>query len=578
VGKGARLHRQQQGRPSSSAASRRPLPNTNQRESLRANAEASLIRLIQKNPPGKISLAGAFALGYAALGMAQREKSEPEWFHELDPLDTMFLGTAWPHTFRHGYEFANVRTAWLRLLRGTSYWQGIERFVREILAASEEHDLPVDDRELMLLLAERLEAIGLDQRKLPRNLLADQALTSARVVYGPAYDTELPNPPPDAAERVASVWAAAKSGLLDNATAADAVQLGLHLMAASRPGIRSETTVLLPALYVGLVASKYQDISKVGERSVAWALGLSADSPLVSVTDVLLVASQRELDPDTTLRHIFGLPAFTEPVRTEDRLWHSWPGRALIDLAFELGHPQVITREGKAIQLGRGAAAIFEAQLRRFEQKFGRPPRPGDSIFFDSNADQPQPVPEADLETETISMLEAVGISKAWIYAYQCTGGLLPRLDGTFVSERDRAEWDEAVDEYMETHEREDDADHEAETQKLQGAFVITTLQMAADDPEYGAALATQVAAVDMLSNNDVVLLKQYLRAWASELTGALRSERMIFSATCENARVWADADLPNRVQDAAKASADDLVADDVLLAVAVAVIKERVA
>jgi hypothetical protein len=34
--------------------------------------------------------------------MAQMEGDEPEWFAELDPLDTLFLGTAWPQTFADG--------------------------------------------------------------------------------------------------------------------------------------------------------------------------------------------------------------------------------------------------------------------------------------------------------------------------------------------------------------------------------------------------------------------------------------------------------------------------------------------
>src|ERR1035438_9874916 len=137
--------------------------------------------------------------------MAQQEgeEEEPEWYHELDPLDTLFLGTVWPQQLRDGYEFANARTAWLRLLRGTVHWRGIERFARELLAASAEHDLPVDEGELMLLLAGRLEAAGLDQRKLPRSLLPERLLEGARFACGPAEDFVLPDPPPDAAGQVA---------------------------------------------------------------------------------------------------------------------------------------------------------------------------------------------------------------------------------------------------------------------------------------------------------------------------------------------------------------------------------------
>ncbi len=83
-------------------------------------------------------------------------------------------------------------------------------------------------------------------------------------------------------------------------------------------------------------------------RSVTWALGLDDDSPLVPVADVLLVAAQREVDVDVALGHLFGVGAFSEQVRSVDREWHSSPGGALVRLAFELGHQQVITRPERA--------------------------------------------------------------------------------------------------------------------------------------------------------------------------------------------------------------------------------------
>ena len=47
------------------------------------------------------------------------------------------------------------------------------------------------------------------------------------------------------------------------------------------------------------------------------------------------------------------------------------------------------------IRPGQGGAAMLEAQQRRFEEKFGRPPGPEDPLFFGPNADQPQPVSPA---------------------------------------------------------------------------------------------------------------------------------------------------------------------------------------
>ena len=196
MGKAARRRRQDMGKQRTPGAGNRGADGTGQKDDPRGSAEAAITRLVRGNPPGKVSLAGAYALGYAALGMAQMEGEHPQWYPKLDPLDTLFLGAVWPGEFRDGYEFANALTAWLRLMRGTVHWKAIERFVREVLAASADHDLPVDEGELMLLLAGRLEAAGLDQRKIPRSLLPGTALASARLACGPAYDATLPDPPP----------------------------------------------------------------------------------------------------------------------------------------------------------------------------------------------------------------------------------------------------------------------------------------------------------------------------------------------------------------------------------------------
>ena len=572
MGKGARRRRQDRGQRGPSAARSRATPSVGQADDPRTRAEASLVRLVRRNPPGKVSLAGAYVLGYAALGMAQQEGDEPQWYHELDPLDTLFLGTVWPQQLRDGHEFANARTAWPRLLRGTACWPGIERFVREVLAASEEHDLPVDEGELMLLLAGRLEAAGLDQRKVPRDLLPDRALAGARLGYGPADDAMLPDPPLDVAERVAGLWAATETGLPHDGTSADALREGLHLLASAGADVRGDAALLLPALYAGLVAGEYEDLSEAGERSVAWALGLSEDSPLVPVTDVLLAAPQRGLDPDTVLGHLLGVPAFTDPVRAQDRHWHSWPGAALTDLAFELGYAQVMTRDSKVIRLDRGGAAMLEAQCRRFEEKFGRPPGPDDPLFFDPGADEPRPFSLPGLETATVGMLEAAGVSAAWIYACQHTGGLLPRPDGSFASERDQAEWDDAVGRYIRLHQPGGEVDHEAETRRLQDVLAGVTLQMAADDPGYGTALAAPLATAGVQAGSDSALLREYLRARAHDLASMLRSDPAIRSAACEYARAWAGAGLADRVRGAAHAAAGEHIADDVLLATAVAV------
>jgi len=224
----------------------------------------------------------------------------------------------------------------------------------------------------MLLVAGRLEAAGLDQRKIPRSLLPGTALAGARLARGPAPDAPLPDPPPDAAGRVERLRTASEIGVPHDGTAHDALREGLHLLGAAGIDVRHETAVLLPALYVALVAGEFEELA--GERAVAWALGLAEDCALAPVTDVLLTAPQRGLDPDTTLGRLFGIPAFADPVAAGDRQWHSWPGTGLTSVAFGLGYPQVITRDGKVIRVDADQAAARAAQCRRSEEKFGRPP------------------------------------------------------------------------------------------------------------------------------------------------------------------------------------------------------------
>ncbi|WP_431873962.1 hypothetical protein [Amycolatopsis sacchari] len=61
--------------------------------------EAALFRLIENNPPGRLSLAGAYALGYCSVGVAQRGGEAPDWFGQIDPLDLVLIGLVAPKEF-----------------------------------------------------------------------------------------------------------------------------------------------------------------------------------------------------------------------------------------------------------------------------------------------------------------------------------------------------------------------------------------------------------------------------------------------------------------------------------------------
>jgi hypothetical protein len=576
VGKAARRHRQAW----SQGHGPQPRPRTDPaaaREDPRSRAQAAITRLVRGNPPGRVSLAGAYALGYGVIGLAQQEGEEPDWYPDLDPLDALVLGTVWPRQMRDGYEFGNVRTAWLAALRGTAHWAGIERFVRVVLTASEEHHLPVDDGELMLLVAGRLEAAGLDRRKLPRELLPGALLAGSRVALGgPPVGLVLPEPPPDAAEQAARLWAGTQVPLERDGTAADALREGLGMLSRAGIDVRAEVVTMLPALYAALAASGDEELSEAGERAVAWAVGLPEDSPLVPVADVLLATAQLGLDPDAALEHLFGIPAFTQLVRPQDRHWHSWPGTELPDLAFELGFRQVDTLDSTIMRLDPGAADALESQCRRFEDKFGRPPGPDDPLFFDPDADEPQPLPATGVETATVAMLEAAGISPAWIYACQNTGGLLPGPDGTFATASDRAEWDEAVSRYASLHRSGQLPDHEAETRKLRSALAMMTMQMAADDPGYGAALAARLTGTAAPAGSDTAMVREFLHDAAGYLDRQLAARPGVRAAAGEYARAWAGADLAAKLASPALPPPGDPAADAALLAVAVAVAQDQ--
>jgi hypothetical protein len=125
VGEGGRRQRQGGGQRGRSSAHRRSVSSTGGKASPRDEAESALYRLVRANQPGKISLAGAYALGYGALGMAQRDDDGPDWYHDLDPLDALFPALSGRRSSVIPYEFANATEAWLRVMRNTMHWQRI---------------------------------------------------------------------------------------------------------------------------------------------------------------------------------------------------------------------------------------------------------------------------------------------------------------------------------------------------------------------------------------------------------------------------------------------------------------------
>jgi hypothetical protein len=100
----------------------------------------------------------------------------------------------------------------------------------------------------------------------------------------------------------------------------------------------------------------------------------------------------------------------------------------------------------KSIPLPDEAADILEQQRRKFVERFGREPGPGDPVFFDAP-------PVEQVEFQMVQAMQAAGVDPAFIYAFEKTGGLLVTEQNMhLISEEDLAAWQDAIDEYEARH------------------------------------------------------------------------------------------------------------------------------
>ena len=99
---------------------------------------------------------------------------------------------------------------------------------------------------------------------------------------------------------------------------------------------------------------------------------------------------------------------------------------------------------------------VIAEQKRKFTEKFGREPAPGDNLFFDM-----PPVEHA--EHFIVEGMKKAGMDPAIIYAFEKTGLLVTEANEHLISDMDRAEWEAAVLEYRAKHGDESEEDEENE-------------------------------------------------------------------------------------------------------------------
>jgi hypothetical protein len=96
-------------------------------------------------------------------------------------------------------------------------------------------------------------------------------------------------------------------------------------------------------------------------------------------------------------------------------------------------------------------AEVLEMQRQAFHEKFGRKRGPGDPIFFDPDADQPQFRSEAKIKETHDLMCDAMlaaGIDPAKVYATRKTGPLPTTDNLQDLPPGGLEEWQDAIREY----------------------------------------------------------------------------------------------------------------------------------
>ena len=113
-------------------------------------------------------------------------------------------------------------------------------------------------------------------------------------------------------------------------------------------------------------------------------------------------------------------------------------------------------RDGVVLHMDDQMTADMEAQLQAFRAKFGRDPKPDDPVFFDPDADTPQPMPVGAMHKMMTRMLVEAGFPPEIIYAHGKTDRVVLPETRHLLDADELADWDAAVAEYHATLARQE--------------------------------------------------------------------------------------------------------------------------
>ena len=105
----------------------------------------------------------------------------------------------------------------------------------------------------------------------------------------------------------------------------------------------------------------------------------------------------------------------------------------------------------KEVPMTDELAELVDQAKAAFREKFGRDAGPGDPLFFDPEADEPQSLSAEKMDEMWRSVCDQAasdGIPPEFVYAMRKTGRVVTEENLEFLDPDELAEWEDAIDEY----------------------------------------------------------------------------------------------------------------------------------
>jgi hypothetical protein len=216
---------------------------------------------------------------------------------------------------------------------------------------------------------------------------------------------------------------------------------------------------------------------------------------------------------------------------------------------------------------------MLNHQTEQFEAKFGRPPRPDDLLFFDPDADEPQPLSTEKMRAVFRKYYERVGLGELTIRAAEIAD-MSPPLTGRYPDRGMQRDWDDGVraaaDE-LGVPAAEAVETIAADTRRLVIASLISHIKNAIEQPAVGTglveSLSATVAAVapdaDRIPDDapgDIgshAFAEFLIDSGPGVVAPSLTADAV--ARAREFARVWGDLDLVQAVDEIVATSDEDL-------------------